>query len=488
MTPLLFYLLKQAAIAGLCFAYYGLVLRNKARHQRSRWFLAGSVLASLLLPLVPVYWPASPEGGLTLPLAVQTILLPTVQVGGTQSATSMSLPRFETLYAGIALLLLLRVGYNCWRLWRLRQQSQLSWGNKVILARNANVGLPFSFFNVVFWNAAMPTGSDAGSQILQHEMVHVRQRHSLDKLLLELVCACCWINPFFYLYRREMALVHEFLADEGAAHDKAHYAETILHTVFQPAWALTNSFFHPPIQRRIQMLFSKPTKISFMKKLALLPLGLALAAVMSCQQQNDTALKIPPPPPPANPADQLKGISWEDLNKIPADRLEAMNVLPHDSIIITLKDGTRYLCMHHHDKVEFKSSDNKEVFTFVENPPTFPGGENALNNFLSKNIKYPKAAVDQSREGTVFVQFVVNQDGHIRDAKIVGKPHPDLDEEALRVINMMPDWNAGTQDGKKVSVQFNLPVRFVLDKKVAMEQAFIALPWLEKATQRPTGC
>lgn len=490
MTPLLFYFLKQAAIAALCFSYYGLVLRNKAPHQTSRWFLAGGVIISVLLPLVPVNWPAAQESGLALPLRVQAVLLPTVQVGGTaRPATGISLLRFETLYAGIALLLALRVGYNCWRIWRLRRQSQVSKKDNVVLARNVNVGLPFSFFNVVFWNTTMPTGSDVGMQILQHEMVHVRQRHSLDKLLLELVCAACWINPFLYLYRREMALVHEFLADEGAAQDKAHYAETILHTVFQPSWALTNSFFHPPIQRRIQMLFSKPSKISFMKKLTLLPLGLALAAIMSCQAQNDTSpAKVPPGPPPANPA-TMKTITWEELNKLPAEGIAAMDVRRPDSNIITMNDGTQYLCLHRYDRLkDAPKSTSTEVFTQVERLPVFPGGETALTKFLSENIQYPKVAVDQKHEGTVLVQFVIDAEGKINDAKVIGNPHPDLDQEALRVVKQMPAWQPGLQDGKRVSVQFTLPVRFTLDKKIAAAESFFALPWLQKATERPTGC
>lgn len=435
MTPLLFYLLKQAAIAGLCLAYYGLTLRNKARHQRSRWFLAGSVLASLLLPLVPVYWPAAPQNVITMP--VQAVQLQVVQVATQEAAPHVPLPRFETVYAVIALLLLLRMAYSYWRLRRLQLQSvRHPHADNVILARHSSVGLPFSFFNVIFWNATMPIHNGTGAQILQHEMVHVRQHHSLDKLLLELVCACCWVNPFFYLYRREMALVHEFLADEGAAGDKAQYAETLLHTAFQPSWALTSNFFHPPIQRRIQMLFLKPTKTPFMKKLALLPLGMALAAVMNCQAQDASG--------------QANALPVADLSKVVVVAYNDANDHTPDNN----KTSRQYAAAQHSAYDEQSAS--------AQNMPSYPGGKDALLQFFARNIRYPAAARNEHRTGTVYVQFVVTAEGHVKNARVVGESHPDLEKEVLRLVHDMPDWNPGTGPGKKAAVQLSLPVQFSL--------------------------
>lgn len=105
----------------------------------------------------------------------------------------------------------------------------------------------------------------------------------------------------------------------------------------------------------------------------------------------------------------------------------------------------------------------EEIFTFVEQPPTFPGGEDALNKYLSKNIRYPHVAQENGIQGTVFVQFIVDSEGNIKDVKTVGATKGGgLEEEAVRVVKTMPKWKAGRQNGRQVSVQFNLPIRFTL--------------------------
>jgi protein TonB len=107
----------------------------------------------------------------------------------------------------------------------------------------------------------------------------------------------------------------------------------------------------------------------------------------------------------------------------------------------------------------------EEIFTFVEQPPTFPGGEEALAKFLSKNIHYPRVAQENAISGTVFVQFVVDSEGNIKDVKTVGAAKGGgLEEEAIRVVKIMPKWKAGKQNGRQVSVQFNLPIRFTLQE------------------------
>jgi protein TonB len=107
----------------------------------------------------------------------------------------------------------------------------------------------------------------------------------------------------------------------------------------------------------------------------------------------------------------------------------------------------------------------EEIFTFVEQPPTFPGGEDALAKYLSKNIRYPRVAQENGISGTVFVQFVVDSEGTIKDVKTVGAAKGGgLEEEAVRVVKTMPKWKPGKQNGRQVSVQFNLPIRFTLQE------------------------
>ncbi len=106
---------------------------------------------------------------------------------------------------------------------------------------------------------------------------------------------------------------------------------------------------------------------------------------------------------------------------------------------------------------------NDDVATFVEQPPIFPGGDDAIGRYLSENIKYPKAASEKNIEGTIFTSFIIGKDGTVYNVKTIGtKKGGGLEEEAIRVIKAMPRWKPGKQNGKEVAVQWNLPIRFTL--------------------------
>jgi protein TonB len=108
-------------------------------------------------------------------------------------------------------------------------------------------------------------------------------------------------------------------------------------------------------------------------------------------------------------------------------------------------------------------ADANKVFQFVEQMPSFPGGEDALMKYLHDHIRYPAVARENGIQGTVVVQFVVNTDGSIVDVKTVGaKKGGGLEEEAVRVVKGMPKWRAGKQNGRSVRVQYSLPIRFQL--------------------------
>ena len=98
----------------------------------------------------------------------------------------------------------------------------------------------------------------------------------------------------------------------------------------------------------------------------------------------------------------------------------------------------------------------------VEKMPEFPGGQDALNRYLVRNIKYPLLAQENGIQGRVVCQFVVNSDGSIVDIAVVRGVEESLDKEAIRVIKSMPKWTPGRQGGKSVRVKYTLPIRFKL--------------------------
>lgn len=109
-----------------------------------------------------------------------------------------------------------------------------------------------------------------------------------------------------------------------------------------------------------------------------------------------------------------------------------------------------------------EEGDEGEVFEIVEQNPMFPGGNEELMKWLSKNLKYPASAQENGIQGRVLVQFVVNKDGSIVEPKVIRSVDPALDKEAMRVVSAMPKWQPGKQRGKTVRVRFTLPVTFRL--------------------------
>ena len=110
------------------------------------------------------------------------------------------------------------------------------------------------------------------------------------------------------------------------------------------------------------------------------------------------------------------------------------------------------------------TQDGKEKNTNVDDElPSFPGGDAKLREWIKKNMKYPSYAKNNGIEGQVLVVFIVEKDGSISNAEVSWGVDPSLDQEALRIVNKMPKWKAGKQDGNTVRVKFHLPIKFMLE-------------------------
>ena len=109
-----------------------------------------------------------------------------------------------------------------------------------------------------------------------------------------------------------------------------------------------------------------------------------------------------------------------------------------------------------------ETSDPSRVFDVVEEMPKFPGGDEGMMQFLNSEVKYPEEASKKGKQGRVVVTFIVNEDGSISESKVVKSVDPELDAEAIRVVNAMPKWTPGKQNGHVVRVKFTIPVTFRL--------------------------
>ena len=122
-----------------------------------------------------------------------------------------------------------------------------------------------------------------------------------------------------------------------------------------------------------------------------------------------------------------------------------------------------FIVLNGHGFAQSETEEKVVVYEFCSQMPMFPGGENAYFRYLAENLVYPLEARGSGIQGKVYVQFVVWTDGSIRDVEVVKGVHELLDNEAIRVVKMMPNWQPGEQLGKKVPVRYRLPIKFTID-------------------------
>ncbi len=107
---------------------------------------------------------------------------------------------------------------------------------------------------------------------------------------------------------------------------------------------------------------------------------------------------------------------------------------------------------------------NEEIFSIVDQMPQYPGGEKKLTEFLSNRIIYPSQALQNGIEGRILCSFIVAKDGTVSNIEVLQSPNPELSDEAVRVLSMMPKWNPGINNGEKVNVKCVLPIDFKIDE------------------------
>lgn len=282
MPVIFYYILKVILCSGILYGYYLLVLRNRVFHRWNRFFLLSIIPVSLVFPLAKinlVHNPASDTSNQVIKL------LNVVSVGDeTIISTSADTPALISgsvlivaVYLLVTLVLLLMLFNMLYSLNRMIRKSAAQYIQDIRLIDTEVKGTPFSFFNNIFWdNKKIDIESAAGQQIFKHELAHVKEKHSADKLFINITLIFFWCNPFFWLIRRELGLIHEFIADHKAVEDSdtSALAAMILQAAYpQHNLGITNSFFSSSIKRRILMLTKmKNPKVNYISRILVLPL------------------------------------------------------------------------------------------------------------------------------------------------------------------------------------------------------------------------
>lgn len=297
MIPLVQYLLKVFLCSGLLYLYYQLALKDRAFHHWNRFYLLAAVLLSLTLPLLQfTLFPHKSEGLVYTVQSAENYL-----EAITVSAASPALTAEQTVFLSYALVsigLLLALVVALWRIHKLLQRYSGQRLHNVRFVNTAEPGTPFSFLKTVFWNREISLQSETGQQIFQHELVHVKERHTLDKLFLQAVLILFWCNPFFWLIRRELSFVHEFIADKKAVGEKgtAALSAMILQAVYPQRYnSIVNPFFQQSIKRRLAMLTKiQNPALAYVGRVVALPVMAAVvfAFTVRADVKDETPLRL----------------------------------------------------------------------------------------------------------------------------------------------------------------------------------------------------
>lgn len=291
MIALASYLLKVIICSGVLFTYYHLVLRNKLFHQWNRFYLLAAVLLSLVAPAVELQI-NQPEP-LPVMYAVQSANLYLDAVVERSQTTFTTDQWLMIAYAVVSLTLLSLLIISLYKLYRIIRSHTISDVNEIKFISTDVSGTPFSFFQFIFWNKEISLDTTEGQHIFQHEMVHVKEKHSYDKLLMQLVLALFWCNPFFWLIRKELQTIHEFIADKKAVgeHGAAAFAAMVLQAGYRQGYhALTNQFFQTSIKRRLKMITKmKSTRINYISRIVALPVMALVVMAFSFKSHNSAA-------------------------------------------------------------------------------------------------------------------------------------------------------------------------------------------------------
>ncbi|HUZ58998.1 MAG TPA: M56 family metallopeptidase [Hanamia sp.] len=280
MITLAWYLLKVIICSGILCGYYFLALRNKAFHRWNRFYILAAIVISLLIPIMKINIFQNGEDKGTVVQMLQTIsygdeaVIEYSRNSGFQLTTQ---DLTEGAYLLISAVFLFIFFLSLYKIVRLKKKYPETKIEDISFINTDVKGTPFSFLKSIFWNNKIDLHSKQGQQIFNHEIAHIKEKHSYDKIFMNIVLIFFWINPFFWLMRKELYMIHEFIADKEALEDSDinAFAEMILQTVYPGQnFSFANNFFYSPIKRRIMMLAkNKNPKVNYISRLLVLPLA-----------------------------------------------------------------------------------------------------------------------------------------------------------------------------------------------------------------------
>lgn len=551
MVEFLQYDLKVAVLVAAFYMFYRLLLSRETFHRVNRAVLLLTAVASFLLPLCVV------TVHKTVVLSQAPTALVTADLGAVSIAETET-PLWQTavfaVFVAGALVTLGHTLVGIVKVWRLISHSeQHREADGVVVCVTDRDVPPFSFYRYIVLSRSdygtPPLEGQGMVAILAHERGHIRQRHTLDLLLVDTLTALQWFNPAMWMLRQDLRAIHEYEADAAVLSQGINMRQyqylLIQKAVAACGYSVANGITHSTLKNRINMMLNnkKTTRASWLKLLAMLPI-VGTALVLNAETVNDyvysdtpaqpqkkvvkkgrkaaqlkmnaTTIEVKEEEPAATEAKSEaaekqvakespkliyigepngpeplividgKVATLQQLKTLDPKEIDNVSVIKNEDVLkeyakhfnADTSNGILFIKTMESTKNSGKELANvtvvayrlekeadtakEEAFDMVEQMPEYPGGLPELMKYISMNVHYPEAAMKTGTQGRVVVQFIIEEDGTVSEAKVLKKVNDDLDAEALRVVNAMPKWTPGRQKGQLVRVKYTKPVTFRL--------------------------
>ena len=410
------YIIKSALVLAMLYVCIMPLLEKETFHRLNRIIILGCLILSFFVPFIHFTGGTNP----TVNMLRQAVQLPEIMIDGNgseQSIWNLADIMICIYIIGVVAIFTMTVVQTASLILRLRKCEQIAdnRGNTIVLT-DYTIS-PFCFFHYI----VMSRDDYANNRgfILTHEQEHIRLRHYIDLIILQVATIIQWFNPFVWLIGKNLKAIHEFEVDEAVLNkgiDATQYQKfLVVKAVGNRLQPFANNLNKESLKRRIIMMNQKKSNRWMMLK-ALFVIPVATLAVSVFANTSDMS-------------------SMAKAANTTANSISTNNMQTKQS--------------------DIKSSDKVEVM------PEFKGGNKAMMEFLMMNMKYPESAVKAKQQGKAVVGFVVKKDGTVSDVYIEKSTGYDvLDNEAMRVVKSMPAWEPGKQKGKPVDVKYFVPITF----------------------------
>lgn len=423
------YLIKSTLCLSAFLLVYYFLFERENMPVFKRFYLLGSLIFSYLIPFVAFEFQAE-NTVVAVSQNLQTIILPAIEINAEKNYSNTIL---LSIYGIVTFIFFSRFIWNLLNIQKVKRNAEITNFQSAKLALVDAPILPHTFGSTIFVNKQSYLNRTIEAEIFTHELTHVREKHTLDIIFVELLKTAFWFNPLLILYKRAIQLNHEFLADQkvvSSSKNAALYQKLLLrqgnpHTTFYLTSNL-NSFLKTK-KRFIMMTKTTSTRTQLLKKTIVAPIFIGLfilgSSITFAQDYSQN-----------KPEEKSKEI-------IAADKKLYEEYLKNYE---EYKSDPKKLIQHFEETI-YQAEDKK---------PDFPGGMMKFYEFVGHNFKAPEEKIS----GKVYVKFIVETDGSLSNFKILRDIGYGTGEEAVRVLKLSPKWIPAEKDGKKVAAEFSLPI------------------------------